>query len=407
MMPRSARRTSTSPYRTALRLLPILPLVPILAHAGEFKVLGPDALSLGGAGVARARGAYAAYYNPGALGFAPDIARVAVSADAAFRDVGAGKHLDRLADLDWDEAVDDPLGSEAAAVIAEILRIPNDAGLLLGPGGACAVQVKSFGTGLFLTSEAASYASIDTTRTAQSPPSDPNSFANNESTLFLRGIAIAEVPFAYGHRLNLAKHGMLGLGAAIKLMYGATYENAALVTEIEEITEDYEQFEEESYALGLDLGALYHLPELPLAVGLVLRNVNAPEFDLHTGGTHTEELQARAGLDWELIPAILSLAADLDVTENETVLRGYKSRMLGAGLDWHPVTWFAARLGLMYNLAAATGARNGPVVTGGLAFGFRKLHANIAAAAGLQEGEFDGQDYRSEMRVSAALGSYW
>ncbi|MBN1670712.1 MAG: conjugal transfer protein TraF [Kiritimatiellae bacterium] len=325
----------------------------------------------------------------------------------SFRDLEIMAPLDRLADLDWDEAQDNPLGTEAKAIIDEITAIDDHSGFLITAAGGVGVRAGGFGTGLFVASEAAGYVLIDEVRVLRVLPSNPLSFANNRSELFIRGAAITEIPLAYGHDFELNEAGRLALGGALKLMYGNTYEASTLVTEAEDLADDYKQYEESSSAFGVDLGALYRLPNDRLALGLVLKNLNGPEFDTYSGTTHTEALQARAGTLYEAVSNKLAFAVDLDLTRNETPLAGYDSRMLGGGVEFRPAEWFAARLGLMKNLASSEQADPGLVLTGGIAVGAKEFAFNLALAGTTGTDDFQGYPYRSDMRVALSFQSRW
>jgi len=125
-------------------------------------------------------------------------------------------------------------------------------------------------------------------------------------------------------------------------MRGRVYNNRILVFSdnsdeiISETTERYN----ESTTFGLDLALLARLPKVNL--GLIGRNLNSPKFDgfsyVPTGSSETVLVsdvkvkpQVTAGVAY--IPfTTLNMEANLDLTNNETTLPGYRTRNLSFGL---------------------------------------------------------------------------
>jgi hypothetical protein len=223
----------------------------------------------------------------------------------------------------------------------------------------------------------------------------------NQSSLRNRALGLVEVPLAYGLPVSLGRFGTLGIGASAKLLRGRVYlsEIPVFGTSSDEIFDELREQYEDSAAFGLDAGLLYR-PWDVLAIGVVGKHLNKPAFK-SPGGMPDYELdpQVRAGvavtpLSW------VTLMADLDLTENETALPGYKSRVLGGGLELHPLSSLKLRAGAYKNLAESDIS---PVVTAGLSIGIPWVYVDVDGAAALDTAKYDGEEYPEEARLQASL----
>ena len=97
----------------------------------------------------------------------------------------------------------------------------------------------------------------------------------------------------------------------------------------------------------------------------------------------------------------LTIASDLDLTENDTVLStlDYKSRTLGAGLEMH-LSWLKLRGGMYKNLA---NSETGPVATAGLTIGIPWVILEVDGAYGLDKAKYKEKDYPKEAKVQAQI----
>ena len=96
----------------------------------------------------------------------------------------------------------------------------------------------------------------------------------------------------------------------------------------------------------------------------------------------------------------LTLEVDLDLTENETTLTGYKTQNISAGLEWDAFRVLALRAGVYKNLAESD---IGVVYTAGLGLNLWAARLDIAGAFAGDSEEFDGEDVPKETRVAAQL----
>ena len=240
---------------------------------------------------------------------------------------------------------------------------------------------------------------------------------NNKSTALLNGLAIAEIPFAYGHKFELGNYGKLGIGAAAKVMRGSVYYNVVKFSDFKDskdITDKAKDQHTESTQLGVDLGALWRLEEVkyigPVNVGLSLKNLNTPKFDGPVvGGVSTEKVkvepQARVGVAVDPL-SWLSIAADMDLTTNKTVLPGRDSQLIGGGAEFHFDNWYALWLALRvgaYKNLGESGSK--PIITGGLSLGPQYCRFDLNAAVATEKGRYDNKSYPNEAKVEFALST--
>jgi hypothetical protein len=224
---------------------------------------------------------------------------------------------------------------------------------------------------------------------------------DNESSIFLRGFGLAEVPVSYGFALS--DH--FSVGGNLKLMRGRVYINEVLVfdEDSENFVENTKEQYEETTTFGVDIGFLARYKRFKL--GVVGRNLNSPEFKAPTvNGTKFDDVtvdpQARAGISWQPFNSLI-LEADIDLTENETEFKGYHTRYLSAGMEWSVLSLLNLRAGMYTNLAEDD---IGEVYTAGLGLNLLGANLEVAGAVSRKTEEYDGEEYPKEARVTAQLG---
>jgi hypothetical protein len=211
-----------------------------------------------------------------------------------------------------------------------------------------------------------------------------NTFDKNTTSAMTKALMYYEVPLSYGHPFDFGRYGKLGVGATAKIISGAVYQNQILIVnrpegdsaESDDLVKDITKNSKSSVNFGVDLGALYKYDNW-LSVGLVAKNLNSPkfsapdydvpEYDPVTKTVKSSQTKA-AGEDVKLKPQVragialdpfswLTIASDLDLTENDTVAPGtvvgssVKSRNFGGGVEIHPYSWLRIRGGAYKNLA--------------------------------------------------------
>jgi len=419
------------------------------AHAMSFQPLGFESMGMGGAGVASATGSMAAYYNPSLLSVNGHTTEVVLSGGVGVSEYNLAENLDRLSNDDFTGTLERiannaPVnGSNTAngdsAKMQDALSVLKDmsgktSGLVLTPGGAFGVQVKNFGIGLYVSSEATASPVIDPNRldlivyNSQATPSyysyDPatDTYAvsdqatyesssleyavNNGLTyLSLKGLSVGEVPFSYGHAFE-TEAGTVGVGGSLKYMYGITYDTKVSIdTSSGDVSDSFEDRDRKSSALGVDLGAYYTPKAEPnLRFGIVGKNLNSPEFDTVTNEAYKIDPMVRAGVYYAGFDHWLDFALDFDLTANKTFLDDIDSQYIGGGVNIHPYQWFSLRLGAMQNIADDT---FGTVVTAGLGLGFKYLQVDLSGMVSTETGYYDGNEIPRYARLNLAIVSRW
>lgn len=159
--------------------------------------------------------------------------------------------------------------------------------------------------------------------------------------LHANGIAITEVPIAYGHTIPLPV-GDLHLGATMKYIFAASLDNTQKFN-FEKFDINFKVGENLRYThnFSIDLGALWTMKWL--GVGLVAKNLTAPVINT-ANGKYRILPQVRAGFSAEVWK--LTFLADIDLTPNDTLEPGKKNQMVGGGaiLD---LRWVDFRFGMM------------------------------------------------------------
>ena len=177
--------------------------------------------------------------------------------------------------------------------------------------------------------------------------SDSNSY-NSHSILsnqanhkfHANGLAITEVPIAYGHTIPLPV-GDLHLGATLKYIFAVSLDNSQKFN-LDNINVNFNSDNlRYTHNFGIDLGALYTMKWL--GVGLVAKNLNAPTIQT-ANGKYRILPQVRAGFSAEVWK--LTFLADIDLTPNDTLEPGKYNQMVGGGaiLD---LNWVDFRFGIM------------------------------------------------------------
>jgi len=434
------------------------------AMGAGFQPVGYLANSMGGAGVAYSGGSNAAYYNPALLAVHKYGVEISLTPRVGFREHNMADHVDALANLDVQETLDQlqQIQFDTASLInsainggtvdtsspildsvrQKFLTIQNELrglsagnGLELMPGATLGVQVRNFGFGIFGMSDFAASAIVDSQRLGIIVPVTANNtqyyveynpttnlftarnlayynanslqyaLDHQTTTITMKGIAYAEIPFAYGYQLKTAG-GNLDIGGSFKIMTGRTYKvDKAIGTESGDLTKDINDKKKNSTTFGLDAGVLFSPDKLEsLSLGLVIKNFNNPKFDYFDGTQMEFKPQVRFGASFTTLLDRLTFAMDYDVTKNESLVPGLKEQYLGGGVDFHPFSWLSLRAGLMKNLK---NSQEGTIPTFGLGIGAKWFQLDVSGQYSGKEGSYDGHKYPRYGSVQASFISRW
>jgi hypothetical protein len=131
-----------------------------------------------------------------------------------------------------------------------------------------------------------------------------------------------------------------------------------------------------------------------LRIGAVMNGINRPQFPYddqttpagERGRTVTIGQQTRAGASVKIPGTGLTVAADLDLRANETLVDGLSSRVAGGGLEWL-ISSFALRGGLSIDLEAPDRPK---VLSGGLGWQSGTFRADVSATYRSNDGALGG-----------------
>ncbi|MBZ4643982.1 MAG: hypothetical protein JG767_1591 [Deferribacteraceae bacterium] len=223
------------------------------------------------------------------------------------------------------------------------------------------------------------------------------SYDQNESKIKFSGIIYYEVPVSYGYAFNKN----FSLGANVKFMKGRYYESYVSLYDdnndndlFDNASDDYV----ESNTFGIDAGAMYKLGNT-ITLGIVGRNLNSPKFDKPSGGEYKIDPQARGGVAFTPF-GWLTLAADIDLMENDTNINGYKSQNIAFGAEFELLKFLALRAGYYKNLAESD---INAVYTAGLGLNLFLLRLDAGLAFSDKTSTVDGNEIPNEVKAEVAL----
>jgi hypothetical protein len=411
-------------------------------NALEFQPVGFESISMGGAGVASAKGSNAGYYNPALLAKSKLDVEVAVGVGLGIRENNLADNLDTLSNTDLTNTIDTiannaltPANNTQAT--RDNLKLAQDTlkaigtsnGLALMPTGFLGIQVKNFGLGIYGLADMTARLNVDSSKTdlilefggnyySYNPTT--NSYAlstqaqyqtssldyaldNKDTYLQLSGIALTEVPLSYAHKFDTS-FGDLSIGASLKFMSGTTYNQKIEVDTASDDVEDlFDSSEKKSSNIGFDLGVLYNPSALDkLAIGFVAKNVNTPKFETITSAEYEVEPMLRAGIAYDF--DLFDVALDFDLSKNKTFIDDYESQYVGGGINFNPLSWFSVRVGAMQNLADDV---EGTILTAGLGFGLKWIQIDVSGQMSSESGSFDGEEIPKYSKVNLAFVSKW
>ncbi len=405
------------------------------ANAMQFQTLGYKSVAMGGAAVASSSGSVATYNNPALLAKSTYDVEISLSAGVSAYDHGAGASFKNLDDSGFIDTMNKANTDLSSLTLEDRANLINGQKVIIGMDGTAlnilpqahfAVQIKSFGIGVFGSSEIVGIANVDQTHdqlyftdgtqtydidgnvidpTQATYNAESMQYALENGLTYVQsiGIILSEVPVAYGHKFEFSG-GNFMLGGALKYMQATTYTEQLKIDNSGKDNTS-EKLDKQSSNFGVDLGLAYEpsfAPDLTLAV--VAKDLNSPEFEFVDGSKYKVEPMYRAGIAYDILES-LEVAIDVDLSTNKTFIEAVDSQMVGGGLNWHPTSWFALRGGAMSNLDADDKA--GTIYTAGLGIGAKWFQIDLSGQMSPKTTTVNGTDYPQYAKVNLALISRW
>ncbi|MFZ5698530.1 MAG: conjugal transfer protein TraF [Pseudomonadota bacterium] len=402
------------------------------ASAAPFAPFDPRAAGMGGTGVASAKTASAALFNPAMLSAQVEGDRFQIAlglgAQAADEDEMVDQidslqitldELDRLiATIDTSNIFVNTsnadlarVGDQATTLSGQFTQINGDnANLIPAAGLALGIASKKIGVGVFASLNGQLSISttvdrydtdrlnllgtiledgiVDSVEINNSSVADANgvpqplfntasqtvvdfSDFDSASSATAVGVAIAEVGVALSQQYTLANGGLLSAGVTPKSVDVITYEYTANTESFEDA--NIEDFEATDSGFDLDIGAVYKTSaDAPWQFGAVAKNLIGGNYKTIAGRKIDVDMQLRAGV--ARMTKRTTLAVDLDLTENTGTTGTDATQFLAFGAEYD-LKFLQLRAGYRANLAGGDVA---DVMTAGLGLGPVDLTAVVS-----------------------------
>jgi hypothetical protein len=371
--------------KTPLALLSAL-LLAAPASAVDWNNLGARSVGMGGTGVAVPQGPADNYWNPANLGAVDSKTGFHLPVTAHFGVTGS--MIEGANDLD---ELSNQAAPSQAQVDAALDKLGASGNGLRGDAGV-GFDFKFGRWNVFLNGFGYMGATPLVDRAGGAA-----AIANktNNSKLIVRGASVSEIGVGHGRELPI--EGVF-VGGNFKVMSAKVgYADAFILREDQEFGDLFDRMKtatKQSANVGVDLGAMWDLERsfggsmaMRPRLGLTGRNLNNPGFkqsDAAVAAGYTSKFrmnpQVRFGasiqpFNW------WTVATDLDMTRNLTMIDGVASRQWGLGSEFNLVNREAfnipLRVGLLRNLADG---RSGTMVTFGAGLNIAHFHADASFA---------------------------
>ncbi len=214
---------------------------------------------------------------------------------------------------------------------------------------------------------------------------DPDADSQLTSNISVAAILSSEVGVALSKSFHLA--GLdVAFGVTPKIMKITTLFIHPSLNEFDndeyDLSDELDNNEEDFNDFNLDFGVSTKFLDDSLNTGIVIKNLIAHDYDMVYTSTDGSEIvkrsvslepQIRAGA--ALQKWGFTLAADLDITENDGIFEGNESRYLGLGAEYNALNILQFRLGMRSNLSNSDDA----AFTAGLGISAAVVHFDLAA----------------------------
>ena len=367
-------------------------------------MVGARSMAMGGAGVVIASGTNAQYYNPALLGEAIGDEKTDEN----------GFHFGVQIETPVVSSESSDSTSEGMSYIKELLK--KGRAPLINSDIGFGIRRGNFGFSIrSLDVMAIRPANMATRNIA--PPSQTRALADVA--------AFTEASFGYGFYLIEG----VRLGGNLKVIQGTTMETGfnwhSDDMDFSDLMRKSWHHKKLSADWGVDLGAAVNLSELFRGnfifnpdIGFTVKNLNTPKFkrpqkpENWTSSWNSEDYklkpQYRVGAAIHPIADRLTIAADLDLNENETAIPNYKSQQLSAGMEvivWNDHTLkVPLRVGMNKNLAED----NAPTyVTAGFGTIGHDFDFELGLACGDRTQKLKGHDWPNALGLSMSFAWYF
>ena len=445
----------------SLSLVTALSLTALNAY--EMKPVGFKATGMGGTGVASTRGSLSGYYNPALLRFSDYTAEFSINAGFRLRESNLIEPMDKLSDLEIDGVIQ-RIGDNAGVIGADNTakgddeKMAESLAILKNIGSSNAFQVSltpsltaqmsdALAVGVYSTIDVSMRLNIDEGHLAlifkdggnyygYTPSSDTYTpgftedqykttsleYANSEeggiNYIAVDTMALVEIPISYARAYDWDS-GTWSFGLNFKPMALVTTTEKVSLGESSDDAEDSDDSTTETTyksTFGLDLGVAYRPIDSKMTLGLVGKNINTPTFKVESTpavgqmGHRSEDYKIdpffRAGLSVPIWNDNIEFALDIDLQKSDTLIEGEQSQFIGAGIELHPASWFAFRLGAMQDMASEK-FDDGTIATVGLGVGLKWAQIDLSAMVGTNTGEYDGEAIPKYASINLSLISRW
>jgi hypothetical protein len=207
----------------------------------------------------------------------------------------------------------------------------------------------------------------------------PNEQVTDElgSTFRAQGVVMRELGFTLARDFDFGGR-RVSFGITPKAVEVDTYDYIVVVQDEDDVSVD--DVRQRSSNMNIDIGLAAPLTRRVTA-GLVVRNLVSQDYGTVEGNVIALRPQARAGLAWQ--GGMLTLAADLDLTENRALGFGPKTRFLSLGTEIDLARVFQLRFGYRTNLSSSDIIED--VVSAGFGLSPGPFHFDLGVAGSSKE----------------------
>ncbi len=247
-------------------------------------------------------------------------------------------------------------------------------------------------------------------------PAATGSYKDNQTAVLADVGAFSEISLGYGHKFFDG----VKVGGNIKAIRGemarAGYYLFNDDKDVQDVISDAFDETKVSWKPALDLGLLLDINELvpvvhiPFSPKLALsaRNINSPKFDrpqsskFVNNDAYSLDGQYRAGVALKPFN-FWTVAADVDLVKNNTILDNYDSQMFALGTEINVVNASAFNLPLRFGVMKNMAETSDYTLTAGLGLNLVHLHIDLAGAYSTGTVTVDDEKIPSQFGASLAL----